>query len=123
LLWNDLLSKRKKITMSNIPNHTHTIYNLLKIAAENKSTLIPHRLNDLADILGYSRPTSDRVLRELEQAGMLRFVRTHSREIYLQIVLEKDAINLWMTLDKLADDLRVLSEPKKDQIYLDSKTN
>jgi len=109
--------------MSNIPNHTHTIYNLLQIAAENKSTLIPHRLNDLADILGYSRPTSDRVLRELEQAGMLRFVRTHSREIYLQIMLEKDAIDLWMTLDKLADDLRVLSDPKKDQIYLDSKTN
>ena len=106
--------------MSNIPNHTHTIYNLLKIAAENQSTLIPHRLNELAAILGFSRPTSDRVLRELEQAGMLRFVRTHSREIYLQIVLEKDAIDLWMTLDKLADDLRVLSDPKEG-IYLDSK--
>ena len=105
--------------MSNIPNHTHTIYNLLKIAAENKSTLIPQKLDKLAKLLGYSRPTSDRILRELEQAGKLRLVRTHPREIYLQVVLEKDAIDLWMTLDKLADDLRVLSD-LKEGIYLDS---
>jgi DNA-binding MarR family transcriptional regulator len=106
--------------MSNIPNHTHTIYNLLQIAAENQSTLIPQKLDELAKLLGYSRPTSDRILRELEQAGMLRLVRTHPREIYLQVVLEKDAIDLWMSLDKLADDLRVLSDPK-DKIYLDTK--
>ena len=103
------------------PNITHTLYTLLTIAAENKSAIIPHRLDKLAELLGFSRPTSDKVLRQLEDAGMIRFIRTHPREIYLTVVLEQDAIDLWMTLDKLSDDLRVLSGVTKDEVYLDSK--
>lgn len=103
------------------PNITHTLYTLLTIAAKNKSAIIPHRLDALANELGFSRPTSDKVLKQLKDAGMIRFVRTHPREIYLTVVLEQDAIDLWRTLDKLSDDLRVLSEVAKDEVYLDSK--
>ena len=91
------------------------------MAAENQSAIIPHRLDELAKRLGFSRPTSDKVLRQLEEGGMIRFVRTHPREIYLTVVLEKDCLDLWMTLDKLSDDLRVLSGVTKDEVYLDSK--
>ena len=103
------------------PNHTHTIFNLLQMAAENKSAIIPHRMDALAEKLGFSRPTSDKILKQLEEAGMIRFIRTHPREIYLTVVLEKDCLDLWMTFDKLADDLRVLSGVTKVEVYLDSK--
>ena len=105
------------------PNHTHTIFNLLQMAAENQSAIIPHRLDKLAELLGFSRPTSDKILKQLEEAGMIRFIRTHPREIYLTVVLEKDCLDLWMTFDKLADDLRVLSGVTSDEVYLDSRAN
>ena len=107
--------------MGNNPNLVYTIFNLLQMAAENKSAIIPHRLDKLAELLGFSRPTSDKVLKQLAEGGMIRFVRTHPREIYLTVVLEKDCLDLWMTFDKLADDLRVLSGVTKDEVYLDSK--
>ena len=106
--------------MGNNPNLVYTIFNLLQMAAENKSAIIPHRLDALAEKLGFSRPTSDKVLKQLAEAGMIRFVRTHPREIYLTVVLEKDCLDLWMTFDKLSDDLRVLSGVTKDEVYLDS---
>ena len=105
------------------PNHTHTIFNLLQMAAENKSAIIPHRMDALAEKLGFSRPTSDKVLKQLAEAGMIRFIRTHPREIYLTVVLEKDCLDLWMTFDKLADDLRVLTGLTSDDVYLDSRSN
>ena len=106
---------------NNNPNTVYAIFNLLQMAAKNKSAIIPHRLDELAKRLGFSRPTSDKVLRQLESAGMIRFVRTHPREIYLTVVLEKDCLDLWMTFDKLADDLRVLSGVTSNDVYLDSK--
>ena len=106
--------------MGSNPNHTHTIFNLLQMAAVNQSAIIPHRMDALAEKLGFSRPTSDKVLKQLAEAGMIRFVRTHPREIYLTVVLEKDCLDLWMTFDKLADDLRVLSGVTSDDVYLDS---
>ena len=103
------------------PNHTHTIFNLLQMAAENQSAIIPHRMDKLAELLGYSRPTSDKILKQLEEGGMIRFIRTHPREIYLTVVLEKDCLDLWMTFDSIAKGLKGLNGVKQNEVYLDSK--
>ena len=104
---------------NNNPNTVYAIFNLLQMAAKNKSAIIPHRLDELAKRLGFSRPTSDKVLRQLADAGMIRFVRTHPREIYLTVVLEQDAIDLWMTLEQLAGNLKWVKPAGKNK-YLSS---
>ena len=107
--------------MGNSPNLVYTIFNLLQMAAENQSAIIPHRLDKLAELLGFSRPTSDKILKQLEEGGMIRFIRTHPREIYLTVVLEKDCLDLWMTFDNLAKSLKGLNGIKPNEVYLDSK--
>ena len=52
---------------------------------------------------------------------MIRFIRTHPREIYLTVVLEKDCLDLWMTFDNLAKGLKGLNGIKSNEVYLDSK--
>ena len=105
--------------MGNSPNITHTLFSLLMIATETKMAIIPQTIPELAQKLGYSRPTLDKTLNQLNEAGMIKFVRLQKREVTKSVVLTQDALNLHLTLGIMADSLKEITDPTG--IYLDSE--
>ena len=105
--------------MGSNPNVTHTLFSLLMIATETKMAIVPYTIPELAEKFGYSRPTLDKTLNQLNDAGMIKFVRLQKREVTKSVVLTKDALNLHLTLGIMADTLKEITDPT--DIYLDSK--
>ena len=105
--------------MGNSPNITHTLFSLLTIATKTRLAVIPYTIPELAEKFGYSRPTLDKTLNQLNEAGMIKFVRLQKREVTKSVVLTKDALNLHLTLGIMANALKEITDPTG--IYLDSK--
>ena len=105
--------------MGSNPNITHTLFSLLMIATETRLAVIPYTIPELAEKFGYSRPTLDKTLNQLNDAGMIKFVRLQKREVTKSVVLTKDALNLHLTLGIMANALKQIGDPTG--IYLDSK--
>ena len=105
--------------MGNSPNITHTLFSLLMIATKTKLAVIPYTVPDLASMLGYSRPTLDKTLKELYNQGMVSFARLHEREVTKSVVLTKQALNLHITLGIMSNALKQIGDPT--DIYLSSK--
>ena len=105
--------------MGSSPNVTHTLFRLLMIATETRLAVIPYTIPELAEKFGYSRPTLDKTLNQLNEAGMIKFVRLQKREVTKSVVLTQDALNLHVTLQIMADALKEITDPTG--IYLESE--